>query len=166
MIMAAVAMTSCASPGGKVVSVERLARFEGGGSLSTLWYYGSDQDYHYFSHLWKSSTRYRIRHDEFSWKHDRTFSGYENGEHVEDELSRNLIAAQGIVLSDEVYPHQVLGILEVRPKDPAEQWKVDRRGDRIRIRKSRTDGRSFAPGSSVEFWRRDAERNWFPDKTA
>lgn len=162
MIMAAMAMTSCSSPGGRVVSVERLARFEGGGSLSTLWYYGSDKDYHYFTHLWKSSTPYRIRHDEFSWSPDRTFRGYEKGELVHDELSRSMIASQGITIAKKVSPYQVLDILEARPKDPAEKWKVDR----IRIRKSRTDGKTFAPGTSVEFWSRDADGNWVAARTA
>lgn len=62
------------TPAGRVVSPTYLAQFRGGGSLSTLWYRGSDQKYHYFAHYAKVSTFYRIRRqdlhipDEFLFK--------------------------------------------------------------------------------------------------
>ena len=54
-------MSSCTNPNGRIVTPEYLAQFEGCGSLSTLWYQGSDKDFHYFRHLNKTSTPYRIR---------------------------------------------------------------------------------------------------------
>lgn len=49
---------------GPVVSSSEVAQFHGGGSLSTLWYLGSDKKYHYFEHYVKVGTRYRVRRDE------------------------------------------------------------------------------------------------------
>jgi hypothetical protein len=46
---------------GEVVRPSYLLQFCGGGSLSTLWYLGSDDSYHYFAHYVKSSTNYRVR---------------------------------------------------------------------------------------------------------
>jgi len=60
--------------GGKVVPASYVAQFDGGGSMSTLWYYGSDDQYHYFSHYVMCSTKYRVRRselkipDEFPYK--------------------------------------------------------------------------------------------------
>jgi hypothetical protein len=48
----------------KTVSPSYLAQFRGGGSISTLWYRGSDQKYHYFSHYIKVRTNYRIHREE------------------------------------------------------------------------------------------------------
>ena len=36
--------------------------------MSTLWYRGSDGEYHYFAHLYMRSTRYRIRRADLDWK--------------------------------------------------------------------------------------------------
>ncbi len=49
---------------GRVVTPSYLAQFRGGGSLSTLWYLGSDKKYHYFAHYVKVSTSYRVRREE------------------------------------------------------------------------------------------------------
>ena len=49
---------------GPVVPPSTVAQFHGDGSLSTLWYLGSDRKYHYFAHYVKTSTRYRVRRDE------------------------------------------------------------------------------------------------------
>ena len=53
---------------GPVVTPAYLARYAGGGSLSTLWYEGSDTKYHYFNHYVKVRTRYRIKRSDFIWK--------------------------------------------------------------------------------------------------
>jgi hypothetical protein len=59
---------------GRVVSPHYLAQFRGGGSISTLWYRGSDREYHYFAHYVKVSTLYRVHRselhipDEFPYK--------------------------------------------------------------------------------------------------
>ncbi|MGI9266920.1 MAG: hypothetical protein ACR2QY_05325 [Akkermansiaceae bacterium] len=48
-------------PRGYIVKPSHLSQFTSGGSLSTLWYRGSDSRYHYFSHLWKVTTNYRVK---------------------------------------------------------------------------------------------------------
>jgi hypothetical protein len=167
-ILAVVIMAaSCASPNGRLVTAERLSRFEGGGSLSTLWYYGSDGEYHYFRHLWKSSTPYRVKQDEFEWRPEFKFDGYEGGKLVRYELSDHVLEAQGINILDRTYKGSVFDILAARDgKDPNEKWEVDTHEGFVRIRKSRTDGKVFPPGSSVEFWREDDNGNWIPNPTA
>jgi len=55
---------------GRVVTPEYLARYEGGGSLSTLWYRGSDTTFHHFSHLHKISTPYRVKRSEMPWPNE------------------------------------------------------------------------------------------------
>lgn len=57
----------CSSQKGRVVGPEYLARYEGGGSMSTLWYQGSDGRYHHFRHLHKTSTPYRVRRSDMPW---------------------------------------------------------------------------------------------------
>lgn len=49
---------------GRVVSAHDVAQFRGGGSMSTLWYRGSDEKYHYFAHYVKVSTFYRVPRSE------------------------------------------------------------------------------------------------------
>ena len=49
---------------GRVVSPAYVKKFCGGGSLNTLWYRGSDQEYHYFAHFAKASTHYRVPRSE------------------------------------------------------------------------------------------------------
>ena len=53
---------------GPIVSPSYLRRYAHGGSMSTLWYLGSDERYHYFSHSYKTSTRYRVRRTDFQWE--------------------------------------------------------------------------------------------------
>jgi hypothetical protein len=48
-------------PRGYIVEPSHLSQFTSGGSLSTLWYRGSDSRHHYFSHLWKVTTNYRVK---------------------------------------------------------------------------------------------------------
>ena len=60
-------LAACSGSQGRVVSPEYLAGYEGGGSLSTLWYQGSDEHYHHFRHLNKQSTPYRIRRSDMPW---------------------------------------------------------------------------------------------------
>ena len=63
-------------PRGYIVEASHLSQFTSGGSLSTLWYLGTDSRYHYFSHLWKVTTHYRFKRsnlvlnkeDEFKFK--------------------------------------------------------------------------------------------------
>ena len=43
--------------------------------MSTLWYHGSDTKFHYFSHLCKASTRYRIRRSEVPWPDEFPHNG-------------------------------------------------------------------------------------------
>lgn len=167
ILTAAIMAASCASPNGRVVTAERLSRFEGGGSLSTLWYYGSDGDYHYFRHLWKSSTPYRIHQDEFEWQPAIRFDGYTDGKLVGDELSGHVLKAQGIAIVDRTYHGTIFEILAARGgKDPNEKWQVDTRDGFVRIRKHRTDDKVFPPGSAVEFWREDANGHWNASQTA
>ena len=163
----AIAAASCASPNGRVVTAERLSRYEGGGSLSTLWYYGSDGQYHYFRHLWKSSTPYRVRQDEFEWRPAIKFEGYSNGKLVGRELSEHVLRAQGITILDRTYKGSVFEILAARGgKDPNERWEVDAQDGFVRIRKSRTDGQILPPGSAIEFWREDVNGSWIGSPTA
>ena len=35
--------------------------------MSTLWYLGSDSRYHHFSHLFKTTTRYRVKREDLEW---------------------------------------------------------------------------------------------------
>jgi hypothetical protein len=49
---------------GRLVSTHYLAQFRGGGSLSTLWYLGSDEKYHHFAHFVKINTYYKVRRQE------------------------------------------------------------------------------------------------------
>ncbi|MGB0370271.1 MAG: hypothetical protein ACPGN3_02910 [Opitutales bacterium] len=50
---------------GYLVSFEELDSYDGdGGSLSTVWYLGSDEKYHYFNHLAKISTKYKVYKEE------------------------------------------------------------------------------------------------------
>ena len=62
------------APGGYVVQPAYLGLFTSGGSLSTLWYRGSDSRYHYFSHLVKVSTNYRVKRSELMLEPDDEFS--------------------------------------------------------------------------------------------
>ena len=71
---------------GKIVTPEYLSTYEGGGSLSTLWYYGSDDKYHYFKHFVKTTTAYRIKRNDLIWKKEFP-KGKEKPVLVEHELS-------------------------------------------------------------------------------
>ena len=51
-----------------VVTPAYLAQYSGGGSMSTLWYEGSDARYHYFNHFAKVRTGYRIKRADLVWK--------------------------------------------------------------------------------------------------
>lgn len=158
---------SCTSPNGRVVTAERLSRFEGGGSLSTLWYYGSDGEYHYFRHLWKSSTPYRVKQGDFEWRPEVEFEGYTDGRLVRSELSKHVLKAQGITITDRTYKGSIFEILAAREgKDPEEKWVVDTHDGFVRIQKSRTDGKVFPPGGAVEFWREDDNGRWIASPTA
>ena len=48
---------------GRIIAYEELRKFDQG-SLSTVWYQGSDEEFHYFIHYIKTSTRYRVRKEE------------------------------------------------------------------------------------------------------
>jgi hypothetical protein len=117
MLMAA----SCTSQNGRVVTTERLSRFEGGGSLSTLWYYGSDGEYHYFRHLWKSSTPYRVKQGEFEWQPEVEFKGYADGRLVRSELSKYVLKAQGITITDRTHLGSIVEILAARDGKDTEE---------------------------------------------
>lgn len=54
----------------QTVRPEYLRQYARGGSLSTLWYEGSDARFHYFSHSFKARSRYRIRRDALHWHHE------------------------------------------------------------------------------------------------
>ena len=49
--------------GGEVIEYEEL-RKKDSGSLSTVWYQGSDESYHHFVHFIKTSTKYRVKREE------------------------------------------------------------------------------------------------------
>ena len=135
--------------------------------MSTVWYYGSDGEYHYFRHLWKSSTPYRVKQAEFEWQPAIKFDGYTDGKLVRNELSEHVLNAQSITIIDRTYKGSVFEILAVRDgKDPNEKWEVDTNEGFVRIRKSRTDDKVFPPGSAVEFWREDDNGNWIASPTA
>ena len=149
-------MASCTSPHGKVVSAEYLSRYEGGGSLSTLWYYGADEKYHYFRHSNKTNTPFRIRKDGFQWPEDRAFTGYEEGDLIRDELSRHYLLRLGIQITPEVSASDVLAILAVRPKQKHETWKVDKYGKHIRIQ----TGSPFPSPYPFEIWAHTEDGGW------
>lgn len=54
------------SPRGYIVEPSSLCQFTSGGSLSTLWYRGSDSRYHYFTHLFKARTHYRVKRSDLT----------------------------------------------------------------------------------------------------
>ena len=72
---------------GKVVSPEYLAKYEGGGSLSTVWYLGSDNKYHYFVHLVKAKTKYRIKKESLNWGLDYPYRSKQSVR-IENQLSQ------------------------------------------------------------------------------
>lgn len=51
---------------GKLTTPEELASLQSG-SLSTVWYLGSDEAFHYFTHFIKIETRYKIPKEELNW---------------------------------------------------------------------------------------------------
>lgn len=70
VLLIAISLPGCSgvfpslSPGGTIVEPAVLGNYTSGGSLSTLWYHGSDSRYHYFSHLFKVSTKYRVKREQ------------------------------------------------------------------------------------------------------
>ena len=79
-VVAAVTLGGCSgllpamAPAGYVVQPTYLGNFTSGGSMSTLWYRGSDHRYHYFSHLFKVSTNYRVKRPELMIQPSDEFS--------------------------------------------------------------------------------------------
>ena len=71
----------------KTVSPAYLARFEGGGSLRTIWYRGSDERFHYFDVMHKTTTRYRIQKTELDWEREFPYGSRREGILVGNELS-------------------------------------------------------------------------------
>ena len=63
-------LTGCFAGNGRIVTVEYLSGYEGGDSLSTLWYKGTDEEFHYFTHFCKMSTPYRIRKSDLIWDNE------------------------------------------------------------------------------------------------
>lgn len=63
-------LSGCSGLHGRIVTPEYLSRFEGGGSMSTLWYQGSSEQFHHFRHLFKTSTPYRIRKTDMPWPNE------------------------------------------------------------------------------------------------
>lgn len=61
------------SPKGYIVKPSHLSQYTSGGSLSTLWYRGSDSNYHYFSHLVKVSTNYRVKRENLTLSNEDEF---------------------------------------------------------------------------------------------
>ena len=87
-VLSLVAVVGCAtSQTGRIVTPEYLARFEGGGSLRTVWYYGSDEQFHYFSVLHKNSTPYRIKKAELKWDREFPYGSRQEATLVTNELS-------------------------------------------------------------------------------
>ncbi len=91
--IAAATMARCSgfflNRGYHIVTPKYLSQFEGGGSLSTLWYCGSDEGYHYFLHFVKTKTKYRISRRDLNWK-DEFVKGTKEPSLVEHELSRSM----------------------------------------------------------------------------
>jgi hypothetical protein len=84
------------APGGYVVQPSYLGQFTSGGSLSTLWYRGSDSRYHYFSHLVKVTTNYRVRRSELKIEADDEFPfGSKTPVFASPMISRALKKQQG-----------------------------------------------------------------------
>ena len=74
--------------GGKIVSVEYLSKYEGGGSLSTLWYRGSDNKYHYFTHYVKASTKYKVYGEDLKWDNEFRINSGNKQTLVDGQLSK------------------------------------------------------------------------------
>lgn len=70
-----------------MVTPAYLAEYSGGGSMSTLWYKGSDLKYHYFDHFVKVRTRYRIKRSDLSWPQEFPL-GSRDPIYVSRELSK------------------------------------------------------------------------------
>ena len=75
LLVAAAASVGCSGimwPPGYVETIKPsdLQKYSHGGSMSTLWYLGSDQNYHYFQHKYKVVSDYRIRRECFNWKQE------------------------------------------------------------------------------------------------
>lgn len=78
-------------PGGKIVPPETLHQYAGIGSMSTLWYLGSDKKFHHFSHLVKVQTRYRVRRSDLDWTPEFALRE-QDPVHVDIELGAQLVA--------------------------------------------------------------------------
>ncbi len=97
--MALITLSGCASgftviqPGkGKEIELSRLAQLQSG-SLSTVWYDGSDAEFHYFTHFVKTMTKYKVRRNELNWPDEfpssegrSVFAGYKLLETPEIQL--------------------------------------------------------------------------------
>jgi hypothetical protein len=73
LLITLIALSGCASgfsviqPGeGKEIEPSRLAQLQSG-SLSTVWYEGSDDEFHYFTHFVKTKTKYKVSRNELNW---------------------------------------------------------------------------------------------------
>lgn len=73
LLMTLIALSGCASGfgvvqlgKGKEIEPNNLAQLQSG-SLSTVWYDGSDNEFHYFTHFVKTKTKYKVRRDELNW---------------------------------------------------------------------------------------------------
>lgn len=67
IILAVIAMSFVVCCGcDKTLNKEEIKKYETSGSLYTLWYEGSDDKYHYFSHLCKVKQRFKVKRDEIS----------------------------------------------------------------------------------------------------
>ena len=174
MILSVSMLTSCATlkdrfsgdGSGRMEDNGGLGEGEEPGPDGSLWYFGADDEFHYFVHMYRESTRYRIKRADLDLQTDLAFSGYEESEMVNEEAAQKVLAVMGVELSAKVPALTALQILEVRPKENAEHWKVDMLGEQIRIRKSSSHGIIYPPGTAVEFWSKDSDDEWVAAKTA
>jgi lipocalin len=98
LLPVAFGLACCSGTRGRIVTPDDLARYEGGGSLLTLWYEGSDADFHYFNRLHKMTTHYRIRREDLVWKNAFPLGSRELATHhslVRREFSEFIRARDG-----------------------------------------------------------------------
>lgn len=100
ILLLLIAMLICGCSGltpsiskGRIVSAQEIARFRGGDSLSTLWYLGSDDEYHHFAHFVKLSTRYRVARSELQLPNEFAYKS-KNPVHVDNSPKWNSFKRQ------------------------------------------------------------------------
>ena len=74
-ILIAIVLAGCTTY--KELSPTELSKYETYGSLYTLWYCGSDDEFHYFSHLCKTTKEFKVAKSELELPYTVPFGSLE-----------------------------------------------------------------------------------------